>query len=108
MKLALFNDFTPGVVAGDRIADVSKVVGDRIMALRFYERIPAIIEDFARLRRPLDEAGGRPDNPVVGVRLRGPLPRPSRIVGALANFFAGTKPPPRPVDSFLKARPSEL
>ena len=68
MKLALFNDFTPGVVAGDRIAEVSKVVGDRIMALRFYERIPAIIDGFARLRGPLDEAGGRADTALAGVR----------------------------------------
>src|SRR5260370_34522155 len=101
MNLGLFNDLPPGVVAGDRIADVSKVVGDRIMALRFYERIPAIIDDFARLRRPLDEAGGRADNALVGVRLRAPLPRPAQIVCAVSNFFEGTKTPPRAPDLVL-------
>jgi 2-keto-4-pentenoate hydratase/2-oxohepta-3-ene-1,7-dioic acid hydratase in catechol pathway len=108
VKLALFNDFTPGVVAGDRIADVSKVVGDGIMALRFYERIPAIIHDFVRLRAPFDEAGGRADTALAGVRLRAPLPRPSKIVCAIGNFFEGTKTPRRPLDMFLKAPSSIL
>lgn len=35
MKLALFNDFVPGVVNGDRIVDVSSVVG-RIHQLRHH------------------------------------------------------------------------
>jgi 2-keto-4-pentenoate hydratase/2-oxohepta-3-ene-1,7-dioic acid hydratase in catechol pathway len=108
MKLALFNDFTPGVVVGDQVADISKVVGDGIMSLRSYERMPAIIDQFARLRGPLEEASRRADTPLASVRLRAPLPRPSKIVCAIGNFFEGTKTAKRPLDMFLKAPTSIL
>jgi 2-keto-4-pentenoate hydratase/2-oxohepta-3-ene-1,7-dioic acid hydratase in catechol pathway len=108
MKLALFNNYLPGVVVGDKVADVSKVVGDKIMALRPHERTPAIIDDFARLREPLEEAGRGADTPLASVRLHAPLPRPSKIVCAIGNFFEGTKTARRPLDMFLKAPTSIL
>lgn len=103
MKLAMFNDFLPGVVVGDRIADVSRMVGEAVMGLRFYERMPAIIEEFGRLRGRLEEAARGAGSPLAGVRLRAPLPRPSKIICALGNFFEGTRTARRAIDMFLKA-----
>jgi 2-keto-4-pentenoate hydratase/2-oxohepta-3-ene-1,7-dioic acid hydratase in catechol pathway len=108
MKLALFNDYIPGVVVGDRIVDVSRVAGDAIMGLRFYERMPAIIAEFARLKGPLEQAARAGGVALADVRLRAPLPRPSKLVCAIGNFYEGTKTARRPSDMFLKAPSSVL
>lgn len=103
MKLAMFNDFIPGVVVGDRIYDTSRVVGEAIMGLRPYGRMAAIIEQFGRLSERLAEAARGAGSPLASVRLRAPLPRPTKIICAIGNFFEGTKTAPRPIDMFLKA-----
>jgi 2-keto-4-pentenoate hydratase/2-oxohepta-3-ene-1,7-dioic acid hydratase in catechol pathway len=104
MKLALFNDYIPAVVVGDKtLVDVSKVVGDEVMKLRPHERMPEIIANFDRLRPALEKAAQAGGVPVAGVRLRAPLPRPSKILCAIGNFFEGTKTPIRPLALFLKS-----
>jgi 2-keto-4-pentenoate hydratase/2-oxohepta-3-ene-1,7-dioic acid hydratase in catechol pathway len=105
MKLALFNDYIPGVVVGDKtLVDVSKAVGEEVMKLRPHERMPEIIANFDRLRPALEkaaQAGG--GVPIAGAKLRAPLPRPSKILCAIGNFFEGTKTPIRPLALFLKS-----
>jgi len=102
MKLALFNDFVPGVVNGDRIVDVSSVVG-AIMALPVHDRMPALIADFDRLRPALAEAARAEGVTLSSVRLRAPLPRPSKLLCAIGNFMEGTDTPKRPIGLFLKS-----
>lgn len=104
MKLALFNDYIPAVVVDDKtLVDVSKVVGDEVMKLRPHERMPEIIANFDRLRPALEKAAQAGGVPIAGVRLRAPLPRPSKILCAIGNFFEGTKTPIRPLALFLKS-----
>ena len=50
MKLALFNDYVPGVVKGDRIIDIGSIVGPAVMNLPPADRMLALIADFDRLR----------------------------------------------------------
>jgi 2-keto-4-pentenoate hydratase/2-oxohepta-3-ene-1,7-dioic acid hydratase in catechol pathway len=103
MKLALFNDYIPAVVVGDKLIDVSKAVGDDVMKLRPHERMPEIIANFDQLRPALEKAAQAGGVPVSGARLRAPLPRPSKILCAIGNFFEGTKTPVRPLALFLKS-----
>ncbi|MBI3301001.1 MAG: fumarylacetoacetate hydrolase family protein [Deltaproteobacteria bacterium] len=102
MKLALFDDFVPGVVRGDRLVDVSAVVGE-IMALPPHDRMPSIIAEFDRLRPALTEAARTEGVPLKSVRLRAPIPRPSKILCGLGNYMEGTDTPKRPLGLFLKA-----
>lgn len=102
MKLALFNDFTPGVVVGDQIVDVSDAVGE-IAKLPPEQRMPRIIEDFGRLRPALEQAARGSGVPVASVRLRAPLPRPSKIFCCIGNYKEGLDTPIRPLDMFLKS-----
>ena len=102
MKLALFNDSVPGVVNGDRIVDVSAAVGE-IMALPPHDRMPSLIAGFDRLRPSLAEAARAEGVPLSSVRLRAPIPRPSKILCGIGNFMEGTDTPKRPIGLFLKA-----
>jgi len=102
MKLALFNDFVPGVVNGDRIVDVSSVVG-AIMVLPVHDRMPALIADFDRLQPALAEAARAQGIALSSMRLRAPLPRPSKLLCAIGNYMEGTDTPKRPIGLFLKS-----
>ncbi len=102
MKLALFNDFVPGLVVGERIVDVSDEVGE-IAKLPPDQRMPRIIEEIDRLRPALEQAGRGPGVPLAQVRLRAPLPRPSKIFCCIGNYKEGTDTPVRPLDMFLKS-----
>ena len=102
MKLALFNDFVPGVVNGDRIVDVSTAVGE-IMALPPHDRMPSLIAAFDRLRPALTEAAHAQGVLLSSVRLRAPSPRPSKLLCGLGNYMEGTDTPKRPLGLFLKS-----
>jgi hypothetical protein len=70
MKLALFNDYVPGVVHGDRIVDLSGIVGPAVRHLSPVERMPAIIADFDRLRPKIAGSAGSQGLPLSEVQLR--------------------------------------
>lgn len=78
MKLALFDDFIPGLVRGDRVVDVRDVIG-AVAEAPPAERLPRLIADFDRLRPRLEEASRGDGLPLSEVRLRPPLPRPAKI-----------------------------
>jgi hypothetical protein len=61
-KLALFKDYVPGVLHGDRIVDLSGIVGPAVMHVSPVERMPAIIADFDRLRPKIAGRAGRSVN----------------------------------------------
>ena len=102
MKLALFNDHIPGVVLGDRIADASRAVGD-IMQLPGVYRMPALIEAYDKLRPALADLKAADGVPLSEVQLRAPVPQPSKILCAAANFREGVDAPLKPLLMFLKS-----
>lgn len=103
MKLAYFNDFTLGVVTGDRIVDVTSVVAD-IPRVGPHDLISRLIERFSEYRPRLEQAAaGAQGTPLAEVRLRPPLPKPGKILCMAGNYLEnGTLAEPRPINAFLK------
>lgn len=108
MKLALFNDYVPGVVNGDRIVDISGVVGKAVMDLRPTDRMPAIIENFDQLRAKITEVATSQGLPISDVKLRAPVPRPSKMLFGLGNYCENVNGNVAPLGLFLKSPSSIL
>jgi 2-keto-4-pentenoate hydratase/2-oxohepta-3-ene-1,7-dioic acid hydratase in catechol pathway len=104
MKLCYFNDFRLGVVAGDRVVDVTDAVSD-IPHLDRQDLMKGLIERFETYRGRLEAAAaGGGGVPASGVRLRPPLTRPSTIDCMAVNYMEdGTRPEPAPINAFHKA-----
>src|SRR5262245_38376249 len=104
MKLALFDDFRLGVLHGDAVVDVSRVVGD-VPHTGPHDLIGGLIARFADYRKRLEEVAARERGvPLDRVRLRPPLPRPTNIVCMAVNYMEdGTRTEPAPINAFLKS-----
>jgi 2-keto-4-pentenoate hydratase/2-oxohepta-3-ene-1,7-dioic acid hydratase in catechol pathway len=111
MKLAFFDDFKLGVVKGDAIVDVSRVVVDvsRVVAdiprLGPQDIIRGVIERFAELRPRMESAAAQGQGvPLDRVKIRPPLPKPANIVCMAVNYMEdGTRSEPAPINAFLKS-----
>ncbi len=108
MKLALFNDYVPGVVNGDRIVDLSGILGQAIMGLPPADRVLALIADFDRLRGKITDASTGQGVPLSGVGLRAPVPRPSKMLFGLGNYRENVNGALAPLGLFLKSPSSIL
>src|SRR5439155_5459628 len=75
----------------------------QLMALPSYDRMPNLIAAFDRLQPVLADAARAEGVPLSSVRLRAPLPRPSKILCAIGNYMEGTDTPKRPIGLFLKS-----
>ena len=104
MKLVFFDDFTLGVLKDGNVVDVSEAVRD-VPHVTPQDLISGVIADFARLRSSLEEAAKHSQGvPVSRVRLRPPLPRPTKIVAMAVNYMEfGAKKEPTPINAFLKS-----
>lgn len=105
MKLVYFNDFTLGVVKGDRVVDVSSVVQE-IPHVGPGDLISRLIERFAEYKPRLEKAVASAQGvPLSQVRLRAPLPQPGKILCMAGNYLEnGSLKEPRPINGFLKNR----
>lgn len=103
MRLAFFDDFTLGVVKGDRVMDVSATVAD-IPHVGPHDLINGLIARFDEYRARLEDAAARDTGvPIGDVRLRPPLPRPATIVCMAVNYMEnGTRSEPAPINAFHK------
>ncbi|EHJ59593.1 fumarylacetoacetate hydrolase family protein [Novosphingobium pentaromativorans] len=111
MKLALFNDYCPGLVVGDRIVDLSAAVGEAIMAELPRDRMPEIIARFAELRPAIEACSDQPGQALEQVRLRAPLPRPRKMFFGLGNykeFLELPDKPVKPINMFVKSSRSVI
>jgi 2-keto-4-pentenoate hydratase/2-oxohepta-3-ene-1,7-dioic acid hydratase in catechol pathway len=108
VRLALFNEHVPGLVAGDRIVDVADVVGPAVMALRPAARARELIACFDALRPALAEAASRPGKPLSDVQLRAPLPRPGKILVGLSNYREGVDAPLKAINMAMKSPSSVI
>src|ERR1700683_1395575 len=108
MKLALFNDYVPGVVNGERIIDISGIVGSAVMSLPAADRVLALIADFDRLRSRITEGARGQGLPLAQVQLRAPVPRPSKMLFGLGNYRENIEAKVPPLGLFLKSPSSIL
>jgi 2-keto-4-pentenoate hydratase/2-oxohepta-3-ene-1,7-dioic acid hydratase in catechol pathway len=103
MKIALFDDYAPGLVRGDEIVDLSGALPSAIMALPGVYRMNALIEQFDQVRGAIQAAAGGPGKPLSAVKLRAPVPAPSKMLMAMGNYHEGLTGTARPLGLFLKA-----
>jgi len=104
MRLMYFNDFKLGVLKGDAVVDVSKIVAD-IPHTGPHDLISGLIERFAKYRTKLEKAASAGKGvPVAKVRIRPPLPRPVNVDCMAVNYMEdGTRAEPAPINAFHKS-----
>ena len=104
MKLVLFNDFQLGVMKGDRIVDVGNAATG-IVHCSPQQLMEGVISNFDKLKPQLQQIVDQSDGvPADSVRIRAPLPRPTKIICARGNYGEfGRKEAPSALDAFLKS-----
>src|SRR5881398_276018 len=104
MKIVFFDEFTLGVLKGDAVVDVARVVQD-IPHLGPQDIIRGVIERWAEFRTKLEAAAAQERRvPLYRVKLRPPLPKPTNIVCMAVNYMEdGTRSAPAPINAFHKS-----
>ena len=104
MKILFFNEFKLGVLAGDKVVDVSKLVAD-IPHAGPQSLIRGLIERFPKYKAKLAKAAATGKGiPLSKVRIRSPLPRPHNIDCMAVNYMEdGTRAEPAPINAFHKS-----
>ena len=108
MKLALYEGpgagrgIRPGVITDDGIIDVSSATA-RLAAHSPQELMEQIIDNFDDLHPEFQKLVSRSmPVPLDIVRLRPPLPRPSKIMNCIGNYWEHAERDHRPLNIFLK------
>jgi 2-keto-4-pentenoate hydratase/2-oxohepta-3-ene-1,7-dioic acid hydratase in catechol pathway len=101
MKLGLFDDFIPARIDGDALVSLAPLVPE-LMAMPGRYRMQEMIQAWERIGPAVAGFDDRPI-PLSSVRLRAPVPRPTKLLCAQANFREGLPQTNRPVGLFLKA-----
>src|SRR3989440_3533865 len=104
MKIVFFDEFKLGVLKGDAVVDVSRAVQD-IPHLGPQDIIRGVIERWAEFRPKLEAAAAQERGvPLDRVKLRPPLPKPTKVVCMAVNYMeAGPRSEPAPINAFLKS-----
>jgi len=104
MKLVLFErngSAAPGALVGeDSLVDLTSVVGSQATRQQIME---SIIDRYDELRPRLEEVvQSGTSMPLRDVKLLPPLPRPSKIMCCIANYWEHAQREARPLNMFLK------
>jgi 2-keto-4-pentenoate hydratase/2-oxohepta-3-ene-1,7-dioic acid hydratase in catechol pathway len=107
VKLVLFEEQSgpvrPGVLTDSGVVDVSGVVGE-LGPAGSQALMAGIIDNFESLRAGLDAAAAAgPALATSRLRLRAPLPRPSKILCCIGNYWEHAQREPRQLNMFLKS-----
>ncbi len=111
MKLVLYQDLPlapdstvhPGVLKGDTVVSLEGAVG-HLRRDYAQQLIEEIIDNFESLRPEFERlSASSPGVPLSAVRLRAPLPRPSKILGCIGNYWEHAQREARPLNMFLKS-----
>jgi 2-keto-4-pentenoate hydratase/2-oxohepta-3-ene-1,7-dioic acid hydratase in catechol pathway len=99
MQLVHFDDFKLGVLAGDRVVDISDIAGGSPQ-----DRLETLITNWAELA-PQVQAAAASDGgvPLSSVRLRPSVPKPGQLVCAAVNYIEPDRPEAGPFNAFLKS-----
>lgn len=103
MKLAFYNDFELGVIDDGKIHGVRAALGDAA-AKGAQDLIEHVITEWDRYKAPFErcirDSSGMP---LGEVRLRPPVPRPSKILCTVANYKEGVEDNVSEIDFFHKS-----
>lgn len=109
MKIVRFEDAAgaskPGILTDAGVVDVSAVTAD-LDAFHPQRLMEVLIDNFEQLRPGLEAAvAAGPALPLNSVKLRAPLPRPSKILCCIGNYWehAQLERAPRNLNMFLKS-----
>lgn len=104
MKLCYFNDWRLGVIKGDNVVDVTDAVKD-IPHLDTRDLILGLIARWDAYKAKVEKASNEgKGQPLKGVRLRPPVPKPGNIVCMAVNYMEdGTLPEKPQINAFHKA-----
>ena len=104
MKLCYFNDWRLGVIKGDNVVDVTDAVKD-IPHLDTRDLIIGLIARWDAYKAKVEKASSEgKGQPLKGVRLRPPVPKPGNIVCMAVNYMEdGTLPEKPQINAFHKA-----
>ena len=103
MKLVLYDDFKPGLLRQDTVVDISAAVR-HLQGGSPQQLMEGIIDNFEALRSEVERlATSGQAVPLSSVRLRAPLPRPSKMVCCIGNYWEHAEREPRPLNMFLKS-----
>ena len=104
MKIMFFDEFKLGLLKGDAVVDVSRVVQD-IPHLGPQDVVRGVIERWAEFRPKLEAAAAQERGvPLDRVKIRPPLPKPTNVVCMAVNYMEdGTRSEPAPINAFLKS-----
>ena len=104
MKLCYFNEWRLGVIKGDSVVDVTDAVKD-IPHLDSRDLILGLIAKWDSYKAKVEKAAADgKGQPLKGVRLRPPVPKPGNIVCMAVNYMEdGTLPEKPQINAFHKA-----
>lgn len=103
MKLVLFDDYRLGVLQEGQIKDAMGAF-DGASFRRPQDMMEEVITNWEQLKPKIESAiRGADGVPVSSVKLRAPLPRPSKIICAAVNYLEFGQREPAVLDAFLKS-----
>jgi 2-keto-4-pentenoate hydratase/2-oxohepta-3-ene-1,7-dioic acid hydratase in catechol pathway len=103
MKIGLFDNYRLGVIEGNDVIDITKLLED-VPHVGPHDLIKGLIGQWPSYRPVIAEAckSGR-RVPLESVRLRAPLLRPTNIDCMAVNYMEdGTRTEPAPINAFMK------
>jgi 2-keto-4-pentenoate hydratase/2-oxohepta-3-ene-1,7-dioic acid hydratase in catechol pathway len=91
---------SPGIVVEDGVVDIGSIVG---IETDPQDTMRRLIARYDRLRPEIEALAHSSERvPVESVRLWPPVPRPGKILCAIANYWEHAQREPRPLNMFLK------
>ena len=103
MKLVLFNEFRLGVLQDGRVVDATDAMGG-VQFRRPQDMMEELIIRWDELKPKIDAAvRGKEGVALDSVRLRAPLPRPTKLICAAVNYLEFGQREPAVLDAFLKS-----
>ena len=103
MKLVLYNDYQLGVVQGDRVVDAMAAVAG-LSFRRPQDLMDEVITNWDAMRPKIEAAVAGQDGVALdSVRLRAPVPKPTKLICAAVNYLEFGQRQPAILDAFLKS-----